>query len=80
MMKKPSPESARSVGESVVISAPCDHICCTLLTREPPPADGTADAPAIERPSMSWKIARERLKPTVLTFAMLSPTTSIASE
>src|SRR5690349_12197823 len=75
-MKKPSPLIARSDALPVPSSAPCENMVCTLPMRLPAPARSFATTP----PRTSEKLAREERKPTVLTFAMLSLMTPIASE
>ena len=86
MMKNPLPWMAKSVFRPVACSEPCvcrtsmppifmpRPTCCGFV---PPRLSVGAEAPEIVWVSMSWKVTRLALKPCVLTFAMLLPTTSM---
>jgi hypothetical protein len=71
----PPPLIARSSGLLVCVIAPWSHIDWVAPSRMPPPSGCAASSP----PRKSEKFARARLKPTVDVFAMLSPTTPMAS-
>src|SRR5690606_19738283 len=85
-MKNPSPWIAKSVVRPVSCSAPWAKFVVMPATLEPrpmvaglvPPAVAVgAPAPRSTWLSTSWNTVVELLKPVVLTFEMLLPTTSI---